>query len=264
MNSYADIAKLFEEQTSDIDFFQNSEILSIKRNLSTIFASNTKQLIFMIGEPGVGKTAFLNNFDAIFEHRYHTIKFDMPFFEPVDFVTMLIKKADHTIEQYSLEELIKQLIGIYKDSNYIILIDEAQLLSKQMLEIIRILADSKAFWFLLAMHKHESKGILEEPQFASRPHKVLELGRLQKYEYRDFLHNELMKIDRPYLAEHLSKKYLNYIYKITHGNFRDLKKLLFHLFTLMHYATEHNKQKYQRISKCLLLMAAIDGGLLDV
>jgi DNA transposition AAA+ family ATPase len=263
MDDYAAIAKIFEERTQDLDFFKNAEVLYIKKNIEYILKTDVKQLIFLVGEPGVGKSAFLSYFSTFFP-QYSIIKFDMPFFEPVDFVTTLIKKSGEEVENFSLDALIKQVVEIYNTKNYIILIDEAQLLSKQMIEIIRILSDSKAFWFLLAMHKHESKEILQEPQFASRPHKVLELQVLQKSEYKDFIYTELKHIDRPIVREALSHKYLNFIFKLTHGNLRNLKKLLFHTFLLLQYAHENDKKKYQTISKCLLTMAAIDGDLLDV
>jgi DNA transposition AAA+ family ATPase len=165
---------------------------------------------------------------------------------------------------FSIEELIKQVISIYKDSNFIIVIDEAQLLSKDMIEIIRILADSKAFWFVLAMHKHESKKILNAPQFFSRPHKILELNKLQKSEYKDYIYLKLKDTDKPYLATDLNTKYLNFIYKHTKGNFREFKKLLHTTFLLLNYAQKNNKAKYQNLSKSILTMAAIQNGLIDV
>lgn len=264
MGRYKEIAKLFEEQTNAIEFFTNASVANIKRSMENILQNETKQLIFLIGEPGVGKSAFLNNFDTLFEHRYKTIKFDMPFLEPVDFVKLLIKKADKKVLAFSLETLIKQVIAIYKESNYIVVFDEAQLLSKQMIEVIRILADSKALWFVLAMHKHESQTILNEPQFASRPHKVLELGVLSKNEIKEFLYFEFARVRQSFFAEELHKRYLSVFYDLTNGNFRNLKKLLFHLFLLMDYAQENKKTKYQTFSKCLITMAAIEGGLLDV
>jgi len=261
--SYIDIAKIFEEKSDDIDFFENKEVLSIKSLLINILDKETKQLIFLIGDPGVGKSAFLNNIEKLLEDRYSIIKFDTPFMEPVDFIKTLIKKRGESIDEFSLESLLKKVIDIYKDENYLITIDEAQLLSNKMIELIRILADSKAFWFLLAMHKHESKEILDRPQFSSRPHKVLELGKLQKSECEDFIYTTLMSAQKSYFAKELSKKYINFIYKVTKGNFRELKKLLFNLFLLLDYAIGNNKKKYQKLSKCLLIMAAIEGRLID-
>lgn len=264
MSSYLEIAKIFEERTNEIEFFKNAEVLSAKNALTNILDKNTKQLIFLIGEPGVGKSAFLNSLDNMLDNRYEIIKFDTPFMEPVDFIKMLIKKRDEKIEDFSLEGLIKQVVKIYKNENYLIAIDEAQLLSKHMIELLRILADSKAFWFLLAMHKHESKEILNEPQFATRPHKVLELGKLQKHECRDYINKSLFDNSLASLGNELSTKYLNFIYKTTKGNFRDLKKLLYNLFLIMEYAVNNDKKKYQTLSKCLLIMSAIEGGLIDV
>ncbi len=263
MSNYIEIAKIFEENAKAVDFFENAEVLSVKSSLTNILDKETKQLIFLIGEPGVGKSAFLNNIEELLENRYAIIKFDTPFMEPVDFIKTLIKKREREIKDFSLEGLIKEVVRIYEDEKCLITIDEAQLLSKKMIELIRILADSKAFWFLLAMHKHESKEILNEPQFSSRPHKVLELGKLQKYECKDFIYNTLSKADMNSFAEELSKKYLGFIYKVTKGNFRDLKKLLYNLFLLLDYAISNNKKKYQKLSECLLIMAAIEGGLID-
>lgn len=262
--NYLEISKKFEEQTQKIAFFESFEITSLKNNLLNIFQNDTKQLIFLIGEPGVGKSAFINNFERNNTQNIKIIKFDIPFLEPVDFIKTLIKKSKAEIQNFSIEELIKQVISIYENSNYVVIIDEAQLLSKDMIEIIRILADSKAFWFVLAMHKHDSENILHAPQFSSRPHKILELNKLQKSEYKDYIYLKLKDTDKPYLAEDLSTKHLNFIYKQTQGNFREFKKLLHTTFLLLNYAQNNNKIKYQNLSKPILTMAAIQNGLIDV
>lgn len=261
--NYLEISKKFEEETQGITFFESFEIIQIQNNLLNIFKNDTKQLIFLIGEPGVGKSAFISHLVDT-NNDINIIKFDIPFLEPVDFIKTLIKKSNKEVIDFSIEELIKQVISIYKDSNFVVIIDEAQLLSKDMIEIIRILADSKAFWFILAMHKHESKEILNAPQFSSRPHKVLELNKLQKNECKDYIYIKLKNIDKVYIIEELSSKYLTFIYKYTKGNFREFKKILHTTFLLLHYAQNSNKQKYQNLSKCILTMAAIQNGLINV
>jgi len=258
-----EIAKQFEENIEECSFFESSEIIQIQNNLLNIFQNDTKQLIFLIGEPGVGKSAFIHHLVTT-NSDINIIKFDIPFLDPVDFIKTLIKKSGIDILDFSMEELIKQLISIYKDSNFIVIIDEAQLLSKDMIEIIRILADSKAFWFVLAMHKHESKEILNAPQFSSRPHKILELNKLQKHEYKDYIYKQLKDIDKTYIRDDLSTKYLQFIYKHTNGNFREFKKMLHTAFLLLHYAQNNNKRKYQNLSRCILTMAAIENGLIHV
>jgi len=261
--NYLEISKKFEEETQGISFFESFEVTQIQNNLLNIFKNDVKQLIFLIGEPGVGKSALISHLVDT-DKDIDIIKFDIPFLEPVDFIKTLIKKSNKEVIDFSIEELIKQVISIYKDSNFVVIIDEAQLLSRDMIEIIRILADSKAFWFILAMHKHESKEILNAPQFSSRPHKILELKKLQKDEYKDYVYKKLKDIGRVYIIEELSSKYLNFLYKCTKGNFRELKKMLHATFLLLHYAKNNNKPKYQKISKCILTMAAIKNGLINV
>jgi len=259
--NYLELAKKFEEDVQEISFFESFEVIQIQNNLLNIFKNDTKQLIFLIGEPGVGKSAFIHHLVAT-ESDIDIIKFDIPFLDPVDFIKTLIKKSAKEVEDFSMEALIKQVVDIYKNSNFVVIIDEAQLLSKDMIEIIRILADSKAFWFVLAMHKHESKEILNAPQFSSRPHKILELNTLQKYEYKDYIYKQFRDLDQIYLRDDLASKYLNFIYKHTKGNFREFKKMLHTAFLLLYYAQNNNKRKYQNLSKCILTMAAIENGLI--
>ncbi|WP_457748863.1 AAA family ATPase [Sulfurimonas sp.] len=258
---YLELAKCFEEKISSGYYHQNNEVLHIKNKIESILNSDTKQLLFLTGQPGVGKSAFLDYLNTQFS--YDVIKFDIPFLEPIDFVKILIKKTGTEVHNYSLEELIKQVISLYKDSNYVIVLDEAQLLSKDMIEIIRILADSKAFWFILAMHEHESKKILQEPQFASRPHKVLQLQNISLQECKEYIYAELENQNATLLANNITNKYIKYIYKLTRGNMRMLKKLLYTSFLLIDYAQKNNEDKYNTFNKCIVIMAAIDTGLIN-
>jgi len=258
---YLELAKCFEEQNDSIHYHQNSEVLHLKNAIESILDHDTKQLLFLTGEPGVGKSAFLNYLEK--QSSYDVIKFDIPFLEPIDFIKILIKKTETKVANYSLEELIKQVISLYQNSNYVIVIDEAQLLSKNMIEIIRILADSKAFWFILAMHKHDSQKILKEPQFASRPHKVLELQNISIQESKEYISRELENKNATMLANEITKKHIKTIYKLSKGNMRVLKKLLYTSFLLIDYAQKNDKKRYKVFNKCILIMAAIDGELIS-
>ena len=254
---------LFEDKVEGIRFYETRATLRLKNELLNILEQEAKQLIFLIGEPGSGKSVFLNRVPLIVQD-YEVFKFNTPFFEPVDFVKVLLDKKGVKIEGYSLEEMIAEAIALYKDNKIIIAIDEAQLLSKDMIELLRILADSKAFWFVLAMHKHESGKILQEPQFASRPHKVLTMQRLEFNEVREFISKELIKEGEHIFQEELANSLCKYIYKYTKGNFRDTKKILHQLFLLMDEAARLGKKGYERPNRCLITMAAIAGGMLRV
>jgi len=256
------IAKIFEDRIEHVDYYETRAHLRAKNELLDILEGETKQLIFLIGEPGCGKSIFLYNLPKFLD-SYHIIRFNTPFFEPVDFIKNLITRTGAQVHNYSLEELISQAVELYKDTDTIVAIDEAQLLSKEMVELLRILADSKAFWFIMAMHKHESAKILQEPQFSSRPHRIIEIGRLEMDEAREYMAKELLKAGAYGLEQEFSKKRAKQIYGLTKGNFRDTKKLLNRMFLLMDAALKLGKEEYTKPTSCLVTMAAIDGGLLD-
>jgi len=259
---YQLLAQIFEEEKNPVEhFYKNHNVVQIESKMLQILQNSHKQLLFLIGEAGVGKSAFLNYFAA--SSKIETIKFDVPFFEPVDFVKTLIIQSNTELKGHSLVELIEQVNDIYRESDTVVIVDEAQLLSHSMIETIRILADSKAFWFVLAMHKHESQKLLQEPQFTSRPHKVLEMGKLSFDEAKGFVHSNLNRGEYDYIWPTIEKNFKTF-YKLSKGNFRDLKKLLHTTFLLINFALQNGKQKFATLDKRVIIMAAIENGLIDV
>lgn len=263
MADFIKIAKLFEDRVEGINFYETRATIRLKNELLHVLYNETRQLIFLVGEPGSGKSVFLNKLSQILQD-FEIIKFNTPFFEPVDFVKTLLERKNIHIQAFSLEEMIAKAVKHYQNSKTIIAIDEAQLLSKDMIELLRILADSKAFWFILAMHKHESGKILQEPQFASRPHKILVIQKIEDDEVREFIFKELFKEGEYLLHEEEIKFLSKKIHKYTKGNFRDTKKILHKIFLLMDEATKLGKKGYEKPNSCLITMAAIAGGMLRV
>jgi len=260
---YLESSFWFEEKSEGLNFYETQAGVYVKNAIINTIENETKQLIFLVGEPGAGKTMLLNVMYSEYKKRMLTVYINAPFIKPVDFLILLIEKAGEKADSYVLSDLIKKAKEIYSTKPHMIMIDEAQLISKEMLEAIRILADTKAFWFVLAMHKMESQEILKEPHFQSRPHRVYEIGKLSKSESIYYIKDMLGTLKLTEIEDDLSQKYINLLYKLSKGNFRRLKKMIYHILLLLHTAHIQNKKRYQKISKCLLLMAAIDGGLID-
>ncbi|MRI58253.1 MAG: hypothetical protein C6H99_01970 [Epsilonproteobacteria bacterium] len=263
MVGYKDLAKVFEERVEGITYYPTRASMKLGSELRSVLESESKQLLFLLGTPGSGKSVFLQQLPNLLEDRFEVVSFRTPFFEPVDFIKTLIQRVGREPGSYALERLLQEAVELYQDKDVIVTIDEAQLLSEEMLELLRILADSKAFWFLLAMHKHEASQVLQKPQFRSRPHRVLELGSLECEEIREFIAKELIKAGAFGLEKEFSNSLIKEICGLAKGNFRDTKKILHRLFLLMDEAMRLGKKSYTRPNRCLVTMAAIDGGLIE-
>jgi len=257
------LAKNFEDRAQIERYYETRAFMRLKNELLTTLQNETKQILFLIGDPGTGKSVFLYHIPKLLD-GIDVVRYNTPFFEPVDFVKSLISKKGARVKNYSLETLIDQAVKLYENEETLVAIDEAQLLSDEMVELIRILADSKAFWFLLAMHRHESAQILEKPQFRSRPHRIFELQKLDFDEVREYISKELLALGEYTLDDYFTPSLVRRLYKLSRGNFRDLKKLLHRIFLLMDQAIRLGKKGYERPNRCLVTMAAIDGELLSV
>ncbi|MRI83400.1 MAG: hypothetical protein C6I00_03175 [Nitratiruptor sp.] len=264
MSDYRGIAALFEDRVNGVEYYETRATMKLKHQFLSILENESKQLLFLIGEPGSGKTMFLHRIPSIVPASFEVVQFQTPFFEPKDFLDYLFRHKGVAKGEGSIEEQIQQIVTLYQERPTLITVDEAQLLSKEMLELLRILADTKAFWLLLAMHRHESQEILKEAQFRSRPHRVLELGPLEEDEVHEYISKELLRASLYSIQEQFSRSLARLIYTFAKGNFRDTKKLLNRLFLLLDYAVKNEKEGFTRVNRCLITMAAIDAALLKV
>lgn len=263
MSKWLEAAEQFEERRESKDYFEIQSALGAIHKIQNFLANEGRQLIFLIGEPGSGKTFLLNLLYEQMVLQRHVVFIETPFITPLNLLFQLIRHKGIEPQGDNMELLRQQAIELYASSDHVIMIDEAQLLSTEMREFVRILADTKAFWFVLAMHRNEGEAILRVPHFKSRPHKVIELFPMTLIEGKNYLHRELLRIGFSEIIDEISPKILKQAHQITEGNFRNFKKLFHHLFHLLHYTNIHQKSKYLRPSECTLTMAAIHAELLN-
>jgi DNA transposition AAA+ family ATPase len=262
MSRWLKYASQFEEGTENPYFEVRSgyqALVSIKKLLK----EKKGQMSFLLGEPGSGKSYLLNQLlhDEDLEHK--PLLFETPVSSSQTFLKHLIKHRDEVPVNDDLESLKEQVESLYKDTKTLVLLDEAQLINEETIEFIRILSDSRLFWIVCAMHEEEGREILAKSHFKSRPHKVVQLGRLSFQESDMFINTQLIFAqDKSVLDFH--QRHAKKIYKLSNGNFRYLKKLMHTEFSLLHEALEMNMKKFQEPSKALLTMSAIEIGLIDV
>jgi type II secretory pathway predicted ATPase ExeA len=263
MSKWLAAAKKFEERREIKDYFEMQSALGAIAKIETLLDGTFRQLIFLIGEPGSGKTFLLNLLYGEWSNKRHIVLIETPFLTPMNLLNQLIRHQGMIPKGEDMEELRLQATQLYTSCDHLILIDEAQLLSTEMREFIRILSDSKGFWFLLAMHRSEGEMILRAPHFKSRPHRVIELFPLSAVEAKNYIHREMIHMGFSEIIDELNPKLIAKAHHLSQGNFRNFKKLFYHLFNLLHYTNTHNKTKYLRPSVCTLTMAAIDAELIN-
>ncbi|NPA11538.1 MAG: ATP-binding protein [Epsilonproteobacteria bacterium] len=221
------IIKEFEDTIDPNKVFNYFDFEIIKEEL----ISTQNKIVFLLGEPGSGKSFLLNYLAKNFEDKYVLIS--EPFLSKEEFYKKCKDLGDKTI-----------------------LIDEAQLLSEEMIEFLRLLSD-KGNRIVLAMHKKEGERIINLPQFKSRYSQKLYLTHLSYPEFERFITGKFIAHKKHHL---LNKKSLKKIYKYTKGNFRLSKKFVFTALRLLNFSLK-NQHRYKEIDNCIITMSAIELGL---
>jgi len=217
----------FRDKIDINDFFSYINFEIVKEEL----IASKSNIVFLLGKPGSGKSYMLTLLKYKYPQKY--ILQREPFLTKEEFLTL------------------------HKDlNNKTILVDEAQLLSNEMIEFLRLLSDS-GNQVILGMHEKEGEAIASLPQFASRYTQKVLMNPLSFDEFEKYVMSKFIKNNRYDLID---KKRLKKIYKLTKGNFRLSKKFIFTALTLLDYSIR-NSLKYKKIDNCIIEMSAIELGL---
>ncbi len=262
MSSYAKASKIFDTSFDSDLYFESIAAEFTKNSLLKTIDSREIPLIFLLGEPGVGKTYMLNVLQNYFSPEKKVLFSSEPFSTPESFLHFLLKD-DFFDKRLTISELKDEAVRRFSGTDNLIIIDEAQLLDNLVLEFIRILSDTQHFNFLLSMHKKEGEEIVGKSHFASRTHKVIELSVLTKGEINKYIESELLRHGLGNLSELFNKNNIKQIQKLSNGNFRIVKQLLKHTFSIMDYAKINGHNSYAKPNDCVITMAAIDLGIID-
>ena len=222
------INDLIEEFRDRIDLENYFSHFSFEIAKNEILSSKSN-IIFLVGEPGSGKSFLLNYLYYKYKCKYILVK--EPFLDK------------------------KEFLNNYDFENKKILIDEAQLLNFKMIEFLRILSD-KGQQVIFAMHKNESKKVIDLPQFKSRYTQIIELKSLNFKEFEKYIYDKFIKHKGMFF---LNNKSIKKVYGISKGNFRISKKLMFTMLTLLNYSLKNNLS-YNSLDNCIFEMAAIELG----
>ncbi len=263
MRDYASAKELFADKVNPNLYFDSMSAEIAKNKILESIKDRVAPLIFIIGDPGVGKSYILKYINNRIADEQLSIFIDHPFFDKRDLLKMLYDAIDLDFDkEISFNELKDNILRAYKDTKHTIFIDEAQLLNEEQFELIRILSDTKVFQFVLSMHKEEGEVILQKKHFKSRTKVVIRYGNLSLEEIYRYIQSTLLENSFGDITGMFQKSHTKKIYKYTSGNFRTVKKFIFTLLRLLDYAKQNGLRKHQEINKTLLCMAALEIGVL--
>lgn len=263
MRDFVGASEIFRDIINPDNYFDSASAEIAKNKVEEAIAERNATLIFLIGDPGVGKSYILKMLNAKIAEKHLTVFIDHPFFDKRDLLKLLYEaKGLEFDKDINFNSLKDELIKEYKDTTHTIFIDEAQLLNEEQFELIRILSDTKVLQFVLSMHKEEGSKILDKKHFKSRTKVVVNYGKLEVNEVYRYIKSTLISNSCGEIALMFSKNDAKQIAKYTDGNFRTIKKFLYVLMKLLEYAKKNGIKKYQKLHHNLITMAALDLGMI--
>jgi len=191
------------ELTPDPTFLYLSEVH--REGLATLVygVQAGKGFVMLTGEVGTGKTTLLHALLAQLQPSTHAAFIFNPRLEPLDFFRILLAELDlvptgNTKAEYLLqlnEFLIERLS---KNEQTLLIIDEAQNLSAEMLEEVRLLSNletsSSKLIQILLVGQPELKTMLKRPDLRQLKQRIAisqHLAPLNELETKDYVENRL-------------------------------------------------------------------------
>jgi len=268
--SYFDIAKeCFIDEINLDTYIELPGSMMAYEELELAFEKPFK-LMLLFGEPGTGKSLLLKR---IFEKKKYQkeIHFiESPLLNEEEFFRklfdILIQKPMPKNTKIDFNTFVEFCKVIKGQREIIILLDEAQLYPKKLLEQIRILSDTGVLRFVIAVHKTDDEDVIAKTHFQTRIWGTIELKNATKDELKTYIHQRLLKFNQFEIANQIKQKNVDFIHKVTNGNFRACSKLMYTTFEIYQYYEKNDPSKFSRdtFSQKFLEMAAIAVGAIDV
>ncbi|NOX16176.1 MAG: ATP-binding protein [Epsilonproteobacteria bacterium] len=230
------------------------------------------KLILFFGKPGTGKTFLLQKIYNDFKKKKNIIFFPRPFFNEIEFLKALyfetFKEISPEFSGYDqfLSTVIEKLELSKKHKAITVLIDESQLYPNELIEKIRLLADSRKFKFLFTVHKTDDEDILAKDYFQTRIWETIELENSSYNEVKTYIEKKLIFHNKFEYLSLFKEKHFKLVMKLTQGNLRTINKLLFKLFEILEYydVSSPSKINPRSLNTKFLIMAGISQGMINV
>lgn len=226
------------------------------------------KLILFYGKPGTGKTFLLQKIFNDFKKKRNIVFLPRPFFDEIEFLKVLYKNVfGQEPPKFSGYDEFLSIVNSKlhnKEDAITVLIDESQLYPSDLIEKIRLLADSRKFKFLFTVHKTDEEDVLAKDYFKTRIWETIELEDSTYKESKTYIEKKLIFHNKFEYVSLFKEKHYKMIMKLTNGNLRTINKLLYKLFEILEYYDLSNPSKINQrhLQLKFLEMAGISQGMI--
>lgn len=259
---YAKARTLFEDSNSNNYYVLLSRTNQAYSRIENAF-NNPFKILLLTGAPGTGKSYVLRRF-----YNDHLSEYNMFLYPSATFGNeALFEIHKKTFGAKLMVKDMEAVLEVFRSkvqAPIYILLDEAQLYTEERLEWIRMLSNEGIFRFVVVVHRVGQEDLLAKEHFKTRTFEVVEFSPIDRTEISRFIETKLLLGDLSKLADRFSRRNYECIYALTHGNLRDLNRVMHRTFDLLDYIEQTKPANLPaKMTNKILEMAALELGMVN-